>query len=56
MIEGKIQAGWWNFCQDCGGRYWVRAVDLGQARSRRYVSDESDARHECLAAVEGARP
>lgn len=28
--------GWFNFCPACGGRYWVRASDLGHNKSRRW--------------------
>lgn len=45
--DGKSQEGWTNYCQVCGRRYWVRAVDLGQAKARRFESEESDVRHEC---------
>lgn len=51
MSDGKVQSGWWNYCADCGGRYWVRAVDLGQTKARRFVSEESDVRHECREVV-----
>lgn len=45
--------GWFNLCHTCGGWYWVRAVDVGQRKMRRYVSDESDERHDCTRAGNG---
>lgn len=39
--------GWFNFCPACGGRYWVRASDLGHNKSRRFTGPGSEQRHEC---------
>lgn len=36
-----------NFCGTCGRRYWVRASDQSQTKVRRFVSPESDERHQC---------
>lgn len=39
--------GWFNLCERCTRRYWVRAADLGRTKMRRFVSPDSDDLHEC---------
>ena len=45
--DTRNHAWWMNWCQYCGGRYYVRASDINKDRMRRYVSPESDERHVC---------
>lgn len=42
-------AGWTNVCTRCGRTYWVRAIDVSAAKARRFVSSDSDQRHDCQA-------
>ena len=47
MTDTHDRDGWHNYCRECNHRYWVRGVDVGKPRMRRYIDRDCTELHTC---------